>query len=99
MQPRKHARVLNIILASVFLILTLAIPIRGLLSTRDVAAEAQARGHVVFDADNVNSAARTTDYILLFLFGSLTLVYAWRALKPAPRPSNLTGQFKTNLPP
>jgi hypothetical protein len=56
-------------------------PVRGLLSTRDVAADARAGGTVVFNDDDVNAGARSAQYIMLFLFGSLTLVFAWRAIK------------------
>jgi hypothetical protein len=76
-----RARVKNTILALLFLILTLVLPVRGLLSSRDVAADAAASGTVVFNADDVNAGARSANYIMLFLFGSLTLVFAWRAVK------------------
>lgn len=76
----KRNRPVNAILACAFLALTLAMPLRGLLSNRDVAADVQAGGGVVFNAADVNSGARTANYIRLFLFGSLTLVFAWRAL-------------------
>ncbi len=83
----KRTRFINALLAVVCLVLTLAIPVRGLLSSRDVAADVAASGTVVFNAEEVNSGARSAQYILLFLFGSLTLVFAWRAVKPPDRPS------------
>ncbi len=83
----KRTRIINAVLAVVFLVLTLAMPVRGLLSSRDVAADVAARGTVVFNAEDVNSGARSARYIMLFLFGSLTLVFAWRAIKPAGRPA------------
>jgi len=86
----KQSRLINTIVAVIFLVLTLAMPVRGLLDSRDVAAEAAARGTVVFNAEEVNSAARTADFIMLFLFGSLTLVFAWRAMtgrRDAPPPA------------
>jgi hypothetical protein len=81
-----RTRVIYAVLAVVFLVLTLAMPVRGLLSSRDVAADVRARGTVVFNDEDVNAGARSGQYIMLFLFGSLTLVFAWRAMKPANRP-------------
>ncbi len=78
----KRTKAINAVLAVVFLVLTLALPVRGLLSSRDVAADARARGTVVFNDEDVNAGARSAQYIMLFLFGSLTLVFAWRAIKP-----------------
>jgi hypothetical protein len=83
----KRTRVVNAVLAVVFLALTLALPVRGLLSSRDVAADVAASGTVAFNAEDVNSGAKSAQYIMLFLFGSLTLVFAWRAIKPANRPA------------
>ena len=82
----KRTRVINAVLAVVFLVLTLAVPVRGLLSSRDVAADVKVRGRVVFNEEDVNAGAKSAQYIMLFLFGSLTLVFAWRAIKPASRP-------------
>ena len=42
---------------------------------------------MVFNDEDVNAGARSAQYIMLFLFGSLTLVFAWRAIKPAKRPA------------
>ena len=81
----KRTQIINAALAVVFLVLTLAMPVRGLLSSRDVAADAAA-GTVVFNAEDVNSG-EDWQYIMLFLFGSLTLVFAWRAFKPPNRPA------------
>lgn len=87
MQPMKRSRIINAVLAIIFLALTLALPVRGLLSSRDVAAGAAARGTVVFNSEDVNSGAKSAQYIMLSLFGSLTLVFVWRALKQATRPA------------
>ena len=81
----KRTRIINVVLAVLFLALTLAIPVRGLMSSRDLAADAAARGAVVFDADQYNAGARSAQYIMLFLFGSLTLVFAWRAITAKDR--------------
>jgi hypothetical protein len=83
----RRQRAINAVVAVVFLALTLAMPVRGLLSSRDAAADARARGTVVFNDEDVNAGARSAQYIMLFLFGSLTLVFAWRAIKPASRPA------------
>jgi hypothetical protein len=83
----QRRRAINTVLAVVFLVLTLAMPVRGLLSSRDVAAEVRARGTVVFNDEDVNAGARSAQYIMLFLFGSLTLVFAWRAIKQATPPA------------
>ena len=83
----QRTRLINAVLAVIFLVLTLAMPVRGLLSSRDVAADVRARGTVVFNDEDVNAGAKSAQYIMLFLFGSLTLVFAWRAIKPANRPA------------
>jgi hypothetical protein len=83
----KRTQAINVVLAVVFLVLTLAVPVRGLLSSRDVAADARARGTVVFNDEDVNAGARSAQYVMLFLFGSLTLVFAWRAVKAANAPA------------
>jgi hypothetical protein len=80
----KRTRAINALLAVVFLVLTLAMPVRGLLSSRNVAADVKARGTVVFSDEDVNAGAKSAQYIMLFLFGSLTLVFAWRAIKSPP---------------
>ena len=77
----QRKRAINAALAVIFLVLTLAIPVRGLLSSRDAAAEARARGTVVFNDEDYNAGARSAQYIMLFLFGSLTLVVGWRTIK------------------
>ena len=87
MQPMKRPRIINAVLAVVFLALSLALPVRGLLSSGDVAADAAARGTVVFNAEDVNAGAKSAQYIMLFLFGSLALVFAWRAIKPPSPPA------------
>ena len=83
----KRTQAVNAVLAVVFLVLTLAMPVRGLMSSRDVAAHVRAGGGVVFNDEDVNAGAKSAQYIMLFLFGSLTLVFAWRAIKPANRPA------------
>jgi hypothetical protein len=83
----KHTRAINAVLGVIFLALTLAMPVRGLMSSRDVAADVRARGGVVFNDEDVNAGAKSAQYIMLFLFGSLTLVFAWRAIRPAKRPA------------
>jgi hypothetical protein len=83
----KRTRAINAVLAVVFLVLTLAMPVRGLLSSRDAADDARAHGTVVFNDEDVNAGARSAQYIMLFLFGSLTLVFAWRAIKSASPPT------------
>lgn len=87
----KRAKIVNAVLAVVFLVLTLALPVRGLMSSRDAGAEVSARGTPVFNNEDVNAGAQTTQYIMLFLFGSLTLVFAWRAIKPAKAQTTDTG--------
>jgi hypothetical protein len=80
-------RAINAVLAVVFLALTLALPVRGLLSSRNPAADARARGTVVFNNEDVNAGAKSAQYVMLFLFGSLTLVFAWRAIKGGRPPA------------
>jgi hypothetical protein len=75
-------RIINGVLAIVFLSLTLALPVRGLMSSGNAAADMSARGTTVFNPEDVNSGAKSADYIMLALFGALTLVFAWRAIKP-----------------
>lgn len=87
LRPMQRTKVINTVLAVVFLVLTLAMPVRGLLSSRDAATEARARGSVVFNDEDVNGGARSADYIMLFLFGSLTLVFGWRAIKGGGPPA------------
>jgi hypothetical protein len=82
MEPMKRSRIINSILAVVFLVLTLALPVRGLISPGNPAARVAANGTTVFDAADVNSGAQSADYIMLCLFGALTLVFVWRAIKP-----------------
>jgi hypothetical protein len=83
MAKRKHNRVLNGFLALVFLMLTLLFPVPGILHAHQAAARVAASGKVVFDSDNVNSSAKTTSYIILFLGASLTLIFGYRAIQPA----------------
>jgi hypothetical protein len=78
----KRTRIINGILAIAFLALTLALPVRGLTSSRIAAADVAARGTTVFNSEDVNSGAKSADYIMLALFGALTLVFAWRTIKP-----------------
>ena len=63
----KNNRILNVVLTVVCFLLLLALPIRKLL-IRDGGPGARGEG---FDF---------ATYILLFLFGSLTLVFAYRAI-------------------
>jgi hypothetical protein len=84
----QRTRAINAALAVVFLALTLPLPVRGLLSSRDAAANVRARGEVAFNDEDVNAGARSAQYIMLFLFGSLTLVFAWRAIKSPGRPAD-----------
>jgi len=84
----KRARLINGVLAIVFLLLTLTLPVRGLVSSGNPAADAVARGTPVFNAEDVNSGAKSADYIMLFLFGALTLVFGRRSFRPpAPKAS------------
>ena len=46
----------------------------------------EGRGKVGFNEEDVNAGTRSAKFVMLFLFGSLTLVFAWRAIKPANRP-------------
>jgi len=84
----KRARLINGVLAIAFLLLTLALPVRALVSLGNSAADVASRGTPVFNAEDVNSGAKSADYIMLFLFGALTLVFGWRSLRPpTPNPS------------
>ena len=69
----------NIILMVVFLILTLVFPVRSFLFPVDYGQNAIDRGEVVFNKETRNEAFKYTQYIMLFLFGSLTLVYGYKA--------------------
>ena len=61
-----NRRLLNMILSLMFLVLLLVMPVRALLFT-DYADTARGEG------------AQYTQYVLTFLFGSFTLVFAYRA--------------------
>lgn len=78
----KQSRPLNIILMIVSLALLIALPVRNLLFPGDPAADVAASGGVVFDPDQVNEGAALATWVMLFLFGSLTLVFGWRAFGP-----------------
>jgi hypothetical protein len=75
----------NIILCIVFLALTIFFPINGLLQNRDHGQEAIDRGEVVFNENNRNRGAKTAQYGMLFLFGSLTLVYGFRIFQKSDK--------------
>ena len=79
----KHNRPLNIVLMIVCLALLIVLPLRNLMFPEDVAAGIEASGGVVFNPDDVNASAEWTNWVMLFLFGSLTCVFAWRAFGPS----------------
>lgn len=66
-----NRRILNIVLCIVFLAMLIALPIRNLLFTE------------VPDNDR-GEAFAFASYVMLFLFGSLTLVFGFRAIKGGP---------------
>lgn len=86
MAAHKHNRVLNGVLMVIFLALTLALPVRNMVWPRDAVESIRARGGHVFNEEDVRSSATSFNYITLGLFGSLTLVFGWRALGPGGRP-------------
>ena len=63
-----NKRILNIVLCVVFLALLIALPVRNLLFT-EVPDNARGEGFAM------------ASYVMLFLFGSLTLVFGFRAIK------------------
>ena len=63
-----NKRILNSVLCVVFLVLLVAMPIRNLLFT-EIPDNARGEG------------AAMASYVMLFLFGALTLVFAVRAIK------------------
>jgi hypothetical protein len=87
----KRARIINGLLAVIFLALTLY-AYRPMSSTHDAATDVSAKGIPVFDPREVNAAAKNTKYIMTCLFGALTLVFGWRTLRPpaqkADQPEN-----------
>lgn len=64
-------RILNIVLSVVFLTLLIALPVRNLLFT-EVPDNARGEGFAM------------ASYVMLFLFGSLTFVFGFRAIKGGP---------------
>lgn len=79
----KYNRTLNVVLMIVSLALLIALPVRNLVFPQDAAANVAASGGVVFDPDQVNKGAALATWVMLFLFGSLTLVFGWRAFGPS----------------
>lgn len=65
------------------LAILLAWPVRFLVSPPDVASNLKERGTVVFDDEGAQAGAEQAAWVMAFLFGSLTLVFGWRAIKPA----------------
>lgn len=56
-------------------------PIANLLSDRNPGREAAESGAAIFDEQSVNGGYQSANYIMLFLFGSLCLVFLWRAIR------------------
>jgi hypothetical protein len=79
----KHNRPLNLVLMILCLALLIVLPLRNLMFPEDVAANIEASGVVVFDPDSVNAGAEWASWVMLFLFGSLSCVFAWRAFGPS----------------
>ena len=85
----KKKQIVNMILAIIFLVLTLILPVRGLMQSNNYAKEAKERGEVVFNESRRNKSARNAQYIMLFLFGSLTLVFGVKAIKKEKNPNEV----------
>ncbi len=66
-----NKRILNAVLCLICLSLLIALPVRNLLFT-DIPDNARGEGFA------------TASYIMLFLFGSLTLVFGYRTIKNSP---------------
>lgn len=66
-------RLINAALALLFFVVTLVVPVKNLLSIGPAAGERE-EGRIV------------ASYVMLFLFGALTIVFLVRALRSSERP-------------
>lgn len=78
----KWQRMMYVLLAIASLVIVIVKPVANLVADSDPAAEAIARGATIHNAESVNEGYMLGNLVMLFLFGSLALVFLWRAIRP-----------------